>query len=357
MKIFLDTYGCTSNKADSQVIQNTLAEQDHNLVPLDTSDVVIVNTCAVKNATESRMISTIKKYTDKGKSVIVAGCLPKINPRILDRFNVSIVDCNSYNRLPKALEEIKKGNRVVFFSDDHKDKLKILHNQDSDFAIVPIAEGCISNCSYCATKHARGNLTSYKTDDIIALIRVLVENGKKKILLTAQDTGCYGFDIKMSFAELLEKIVAIDGDFAVRVGMMNPQHVKGRLNELINVFKNPKILPFLHVPVQSGSDKVLREMRRGYKVADFLEIVETFRREIPNIYISTDIIVGFPTETDKDFEETIKLVEKVQPEKVNISKFYPRPDTAAKKMKQLPTEIKKQRSTTLANLCRKSSLK
>lgn len=351
MKIFLDTYGCTSNKADSQVIRNLLTQHSHEFTSFDKSNIVIVNTCAVKNATESKMISAITKYVDANKQVLVAGCLPKINPQILRRFNVSIVDLNSYNRLTEALEEIKKGKRVVFLSNDHKNKLKTLCYQHNT-AIVPIAEGCISACSYCATKHARGTLTSYQPQQIVDLIKTLVKNDKKKILLTAQDTGCYGFDIGTNLAELLEKIVAIEGNFTVRVGMMNPQHVKGQLDNLIKVFKNPKIMPFLHIPVQSGSDKVLKDMKRGYNVADFLDIVRKFKREIPDLYFSTDIIVGFPTETDKDFEKTIGLVKKVRPENVNISQFYPRPKTAAKKMKQLPTEIKKQRSRQLAELCR-----
>jgi MiaB-like tRNA modifying enzyme len=347
MQIFLETYGCTLNKADSQVIMNTL--KNYKFTSLAKSDLVIINTCAVKNATESRMISTIKKHLHNGKHIVVAGCLPKIDPKILNRFNVSIVDCNSYNKLPEALEEIEKGNRAVFLSDDHKNKLNILCSQEGT-PIVPIAEGCISNCSYCGTKHARGMLTSCLPEEIICLIKNLVKNNKK-ILLTAQDTGCYGFDIGTNLAELLERIVALDGNFTVRVGMMNPQHLKKQLPRLVKVFKNPKIIPFLHVPVQTGSDKVLKDMKRGYKVADFLEITKAFRKEVPAIYFSTDIIVGFPTETNKDFDKTLELIKKVKPENVNISQFYPRPRTAAKKMKQLPTEIKKQRSRQLAELC------
>jgi len=346
MKIFLDTYGCTLNKADSIVIQNVLS--DHEFVPYSDSELVILNTCAVKNATESRMRYLIERYCTNKKKIIVAGCLPKINSKIIKQFGVSAVDCNSYNHLPEAIQEIQQGKTVMFVSDDHKCKLDLLSQQDnSETAIVPIAEGCLGACAYCATRHARGTLTSYKPEKIVELVKMLAKDGKKTILLTAQDTGCYGFDISTNLAELLEEIVQIDGEFKVRVGMMNPQHAKCFLPQLIAVFRSPKITKFLHVPVQSGSDKVLKDMKRGYTAADFIWLVEAFRKEIPDIYISTDIIVGFPTENDADFEQTLELVRKVKPDKINSSQFYPRPNTPAKEMKQLQKQEKKARSVKL----------
>ena len=218
---------------------------------------------------------------------------------------------------------------------------------------IVISSGCLNACSYCATKLAKGTVKSYPIDCIVNAVKYAAEHGAKKILLTATDTSVYGFDIGTNLAELLKEVVKIKGDFKIRVGMMNPQHIKPFLNELVEVYKNPKIIKFVHIPVQAGSNRVLKDMRRGYTVEEFKEIVKKFRKEIPNITISTDIICGFPTETEEDFEKTIELVKEIKPEVVNISKFYPRPNTEAKKMKQLPTSVIKERSRKLSEVYQK----
>lgn len=351
MKVHLETYGCALNKADSSIIKGFLSNQ--TFTDAKNADVVIVNSCAVKLTTENRMFSKIKKHLKANKEVLVTGCLPKINLRELKKYPVSIVDSNSLDQLPKALEKIKENKTVYFSSDNHKNKLSFPHCLDMGITtIVEISEGCLGKCAFCGTKNARGSLTSYSSEDIRNYVGFLVKAGKKEIYLTSQDMGCYGFDIESNLPELLREITSIKGDFLVRIGMMNPNHALKILDKLVEAYKNKKIYKFLHVPVQSGSNKVLKEMDRAHTKEDFEEIIERFRKEIPDVCIATDIIVGFPTETEEDFEETIELMRRIKPDVVNISKFYPRPKTKASEMKKLPTEIIAKRSRLLSKICR-----
>jgi len=235
-------------------------------------------------------------------------------------------------------------------TDGFKEKVlpkKIKYNKYVD--IVPISEGCMGQCTYCATWLARGKLRSYEPARLLAEIADSVSSGAKEIWLTSQDNGCYGFDRGTNLVELLEEVVKIPGDFKIRVGMMNPSYVKMFLDELIEVYKSPKIFKFAHIPVQSGSDKVLKDMGRAYTAKDFEETVAAFRNAM-GITISTDIIVGFPTEMKKDFEETVELLKRVKPDFLNLSKYWPRKGTRANDMKQLSRDIIAARSKKVAEL-------
>ena len=347
MKLFLDSYGCTLNQADAEIIRGILRKEE--FTDLSDAETVIINTCAVKGATQSKMLSRIRSYLALGKRVVVAGCLPKMNRKLLDEFPVSIVDTNSIDKLPLAIR-----SRAVYTSSGHKNKLKMPHClNDSPTGIIEISEGCLSRCAFCGTKNARGDLTSYPIEDIVARVRLLLGHGKKEIYLTAQDTGCYGLDIGTNLVKLLREILKIDGDYRLRIGMMNPNYSLKMLDDLIEIYRDDRVYKFLHIPVQSGSDRVIREMNRGYSVAQFQRIVEKFRGEIEDICLSTDIIVGFPTETDDDFKKTVELIKTVRPDIINLSKFYPRPNTAAARMKLLTTETLKKRSVALSKVCRK----
>ncbi|MEE9323499.1 MAG: tRNA (N(6)-L-threonylcarbamoyladenosine(37)-C(2))-methylthiotransferase, partial [Candidatus Aenigmarchaeota archaeon] len=216
--------------------------------------------------------------------------------------------------------------------------------------ITEIASGCLGSCAYCIVKLARGDLRSRSVKDIAKEVGNSLRDGCKEIWITSQDCGCYGLDIETNLIELLEMAVSIKGEFRIRVGMMNPTHIKPILSELIEIYKHPKIYKFIHIPVQSGSDRILRKMRRGYRAKDFERMVKEFRDSLPNITLSTDIIVGFPGESESDFEETLGLVRRIKPDIVNVSKFGSRPRTEASRMKQLDNKVIKERSKRLADL-------
>ena len=170
--------------------------------------------------------------------------------------------------------------------------------------------------------------------------------GCKEFWITSQDNGCYGFDIyrkeKYFLPQLLNDLLKIEGDYRIRLGMANPDHIKRIKEDLMQTFNHPKMFKFLHIPIQSGNDRVLKSMKRFYKVKDYEDIVNDFKKEIPEIGISTDMIVGFPTETEEEFNDSMKLLKRTKPDVVNLSRFWLRKGTAAEKMKQLTgTKIKK----------------
>lgn len=347
MKIYFKIYGCAANKADAGVMRTLLKE--HKIVDsADNAELVIVLSCGVKGSTENKVLTWIKGL--KGKKVLVGGCLPKIIGKKMQRIfsEFSFIGPDQIADIAGIVAQIESGEQVVETSS--KKCAHVVADVAGDTQAIVICTGCLGKCAYCATKNARGSLHSYTIDEIAASVKKAVENGAKKILLTAQDTGCYGFDINTNLAELLKKIVKIEGDFKIRVGMMNPNHAIRIADELIEVFQNPKILKFVHVPVQAGSNEVLENMNRQYTVEEFKNLVKKLRKGILRLNVSTDVICGFPGETDEQFEETVALVKRIKPEVLNISKFYPRPGTEALKMKLLHTSIAKARSKRLFDI-------
>lgn len=343
MKVYIKTFGCQLNYSDSEVIAGILKQNKFDIVNLDQADIVIINSCGAKSITQNRILDFIK--TIKNKEIFVGGCLPKM---IKLEGITGIFDTNTILELPEIIKgkysklSDKKENRL------NQPKIRI----NKEIAIVPISQGCLGNCNYCSVKFARGSLKSYKPEEITQEIKTALKEGCKKIYLTAQDTGCYGLDINTNLPNLLKEILELKRNFQLRLGMSNPYYIKEYQEQLIPIFKDKRIMSFLHIPVQSGSDKILKEMNRKYKIRGFIDIVNFFRKNIPNINIATDIIVGYPTETEQDFNKTFDLIKKIKPDVLNISKFGPRPNTEAAKLKQLHTKIIKERSKKLTYLFR-----
>ncbi|AFK21618.1 putative methylthiotransferase [Pyrococcus sp. ST04] len=321
----------------------------HELVSDENdAEVVVVNSCAVKDPTERKIARRIKELLDEGKKVIVTGCLPHVNPDVIDERVSAILGVKSIDRIVQAVEYALRGEKLISVPDWKKrnlDKLDLprLSPRGVHF-IVPIAEGCLNACTYCATRLARGVLKSYSPEKVVEWVKWAIRQGYKEIWLSAEDTGCYGFDIGTNLAKLLDEITSIEGEFRVRVGMMNPNHVMKFLDELIEAYKDEKIYKFLHLPVQSGDNEILRKMGRTYTVEEFEEIVNAFRREFPDLNLHTDIIVGFPGESEEAFQKSVELIKRIRPDKVNVSRYSPRPGTIAAKWKQLPGWIVKERS-------------
>jgi len=353
-KIFASVYGCPSNIADYEMSLGILQDSEFEITTLPSdADLNIIFTCIVKVPTEARMVLLIQELTQTNKPLIVAGCMTKTSQRMIEKINpnASIVGPDSIEHITDAVRVALDGRKVIFVNDERKTKLGLpRYRKNESVGIVPISSGCLSNCSYCGVKFARGRLKSYPAEKIIEDVKKLVADGCDEIWLTSQDNGCYGMDSgETNLAKLVKRIGEVDGKFVARVGMMNPTYVKNEemLDELIDAMKNNKIQKFVHIPVQSGSNEVLKAMRRGYTVSDFEKIVMEFRKKIPNLLVITDIIVGFPTENEKDFNETIELIKRVKPEKVNISKFGARPDTDAAKMEQFDVKVVNERSRKL----------
>ncbi|KYH37801.1 MAG: hypothetical protein AYL29_003630 [Candidatus Bathyarchaeota archaeon B24] len=361
VRVYLEVYGCSANVADAEIMLGLLRSRGHEVVnDPELSDVNILVTCTVKTPTEHRMIHRITVLSSLGKPLIVAGCMPLTGRAIIERINpkASLLGARAVTRIEEAVEAAVKGKRFIKLTEPDEVKLcKPRFRLKYPVGIVPIAQGCLGNCSFCQVKLARGRLRSYPPDMVVEEVRRALRQGCKEIWLTSQDNGCYGFDIGSDLAELLEKVLSIEGDFMVRVGMMNPSYLSRFLDRLLDMYSDERIFKFAHIPVQSGSDKVLRDMRRGYTSSEAEEVMRRFRAKYPNLTLMTDIIVGYPTESEEDFEETLAFIARVEPDHVNVSKFGARPGTEAYKLKPLPVKLVKERVKRLNALCSEISYK
>lgn len=354
-KIAIITYGCAANQDNSAIMAGLLNGAGYKLIDdIEPADIIIINSCIVKSATESRVISKIKELKSKypKKKLILAGCMPEAEYKLCKKIAPAfpLVSPHHITDIVKVVKNLEKGEITELIGKRKEIKLCIPKiKKDKEIAIVQIAEGCSSQCSFCITKFAKGHILSYPENLILEEIEKNIKEGCKKIYLTAQDTASYGLDKykKSQLPKLLSKISEIKGNFIVRVGMMNPRNALPVLDELIESYKSEKIFKFLHLPLQSASNKVLKDMNRNYTLEQFEKIVKKFRKNIPDLNLSTDIICGFPTETEKNFKETIQFIRKIKPEVLNISKFGPRPGTPASKMKQLTSQEIKKRSVLL----------
>jgi len=353
MNIYLETYGCTANKSDEAIIRGLLQKQNCTFVDsIEDADQLILLTCTVIGTTEQRMLSRLRAFKKTRKPIIVTGCMPTVQADLI----LSIAP-EATLLLPHYIHyitEIMAQKKPAFTTTK-----KTLYPKTYTGVIAPlsIAEGCNLACSYCITHLTRGTLRSFPIDEIVVDVRTALSQGCKEIQLTAQDTASYGLDTRTNLGALLSHVVQVPGEYRLRVGMMNPLTLKKHIPEILPMFAHPKLYRFLHLPVQSGDNDILRKMKRGYTIDEFLDIVSRFRTTYPDITLSTDIIVGFPTETDHQFQRTLQLIKDVKPDITNITRFSARPSTAAKTMKgRVPTDIVKIRSSQLAELCSQISL-
>jgi MiaB-like tRNA modifying enzyme len=336
------------NRGDTE-IAIAMIEGEHEISSLKSSEVVVINSCAVIQFTERKVLKRISYLKNLGKKVVLTGCLPFIN------FQAALESkADSIASLGNIKEAIDSASRYVNLSSSIPKSCVPKKRQYKTIAIVPISEGCLGNCTYCATKNARGKLRSFPIDSILKEVKECVSAGYKEIRLTAQDTGCYGIDTGARLPTLLEEICKIPGDFRIRVGMMNPNHIKKIKKDLIEVFSNEKIYKFAHIPVQSGDDSVLKDMKRGYSSSEFISLIKEFRK-IGEITISTDVIVGYPTESYESFIKTYKMIEKVKPDILNITRYSPRSNTPAARLKDQLERIKKERSRMMTKLHKRIS--
>ena len=355
IKFYLETYGCSLNSADSDIIVGTFANMDSNRVEsTDEADLIVLNTCGVKEPTEDRIISRLEKLSTGKTPIIVAGCLPKISLKRIEKTlpnYAAIIGPQSIESLSDIVPRVLKGEvGIVHLDSDDVSKLNWLEGPpNSVICTIPICEGCLGSCAYCAVRFARGAVKSHSKRDIFDTVERCVRSGYKEIRITSQDLGTYGIDSNL--VELTHMIDKIDGPHRFRLGMFNPNLVLDSISELVQVMKSDHFFKFFHVPLQSGSNSILQAMGRKYTAGEWEQIVDTIRQTFGDSTIATDIIVGFPGETDQNFEKTMDLIAKVRPPVVNISKYGDRPGTLASKAEnKVDTSVKKDRSRRLTIL-------
>lgn len=361
-KFYIETYGCQMNEADSEYISSLLMTMGYEKVEnLDEADIILVNTCSIRDKAEKKVLSFLgRAYPAKKRNnsiIAVCGCVAKQEGENLLKkapFVDIIFGPHHINRLNIFIERAKKHEKVIEISDKNvlerdKDLLKVTGVR----AMVPIMQGCNNFCSFCIVPYVRGREISRQFNDVVDEIKRLVDQGIKEILLLGQNVNSYGKDlnIKDGFVKLIEAVSKIQGVERIRFTTSHPKDITESLIESFGRIE--KLMPHIHLPVQSGSDRILKLMNRKYDRETYLSIIEKLRKVKPDISITTDIIVGFPTETDKDFEDTLNLVKQVKYDSAFSFKYSKRPYTKAANMEeQVSEETKQERLIILQNLLR-----
>lgn len=356
-KIYIETYGCALNQADSETMAGLLQSAGYELVDSpDSAELIIINSCTVKERTYLNFVKRLDELKSRHTPLLIAGCIPGVYAHSEILRELSFIDVTGVSRIVEVVEEVLAGKKIQLIKtgfDSCRLRFPAIHfNPVID--IVPIAQGCLGECSYCQTRLARGELHSYPVEQIIARIRRSIAREKvKEIWLTAQDTGAYGLDAGTNLIQLLRQITEIEGEFRVRLGMANPEHVLPIAGELLEIMTDSRFYKFLHLPLQSGSDRVLRAMRRKYTVKEYMLIVQAIRNHWQEFSLATDIIAGFPAESEADFQQTLQILEEIRPAVINRSHYSARPFTPAAKLPQLPSAVISERSRRLSQLVEK----
>ena len=348
---YIETYGCWLNKADSALIEEDLGKMGY--VKVDDpvkADLIVINTCAVREDSEARELKAIERYYRLGKRLVVAGCLTKARPSEIVK-----IAPNAQLLTPNAVENAA---RVLQGSEEPSERTMARIPQFNGIGhiyVVPIQVGCLGNCTYCVVKYTRGGMGWVRSADLGMVkeyVAKAVARGAREIYLTGQEVSAYGKDKGYDLVDLLESILkGVDGRYLIRLGMLEPLELERIIHRLIDVIKSDwRVYRFFHIPVQSGSNRVLRLMRRKYDVDLFKWEVNLIRRSFPTTFIATDIIVGHPGESEEDFEESVRLVKDLSIDKVHVARYSPRPFTEAAYMRQIPDQVKKQRSSILSKV-------
>ena len=351
-KIFIHTFGCSHNHSDSEFMAGQLKDYGYELVKdAEEADGWLVNTCTVKNPSQSAMNTVIERGLGKEKAIVVAGCVPQGDRGAKELKDVSLLGVTQIDRVVEAMERTLAGDTVRMLEKKALPTLDLPKVRRNEFVeILPLSTGCLGACTYCKTKHARGDLGSYEISALVARVEQAMNDGVSEIWLSSEDTGAYGIDLGTDVAALFRAITAVlptDGSVMLRLGMTNPPYILAHLDAVAEAMRHPAVYAWMHIPVQAGSNRVLDAMKREYTVEEFKKVCDTLLEAVPGMSIATDIIAGFPGETDDDWKETMALIQHYKFAEVHISQFYPRPGTPAAKMKRVPTQIVKARTREL----------
>lgn len=358
MKFYIYTLGCKVNSYESRIMTEDLinagyVEEKDNNIP---ADIYIINTCSVTNTADSKSLKLIRQAIKKNKDaiIVVCGCLAQVKPETVNIEGVDIVIGNkNKSKVSEYINEyVKNKNKktdIYDISNVEFETMK-LNNFDKTRAFIKIQDGCNNFCAYCIIPYTRGSVRSKPREDILNEIDHLTLNGHKEIVLTGIHTGNYGSEFdNYDFADLLNEIVKIKKLSRIRISSIEITELNDRVLEIIK--NNNVLVDHLHIPLQSGSDEILKLMNRKYDAKYFIEKINKIRKIRPDISITTDVIVGFPNETDKNFNETIETIKKVDFSKLHVFPYSKREGTKAATMEgQIKEEVKKQRVMELLKL-------
>ena len=368
---FLASAGCPRRAVDSQKIADYL--EANNLVhsqDFKQADLIIVSTCAALKSREDlskTAVSWYQKQKHPNAKIVVAGCLGKINPEVKKEFKdlafISPREIDTLDDLIAAkvpFKDIPDPNQIGSFplfpdkperqaKGERLNKRLDLVYEKKDLFTLRVATGCLGNCSYCAVKFAVGKLESKPLEAIVKEFKIGLDQGFKHFVLIAGDVGCYGVDIGISAVELLSALFAVEGSYKIIIKEFNAQWIVKYFQDLLKIFKeNYEKIDYIVVPVQSASNRMLRMMKRPYTIEDVKKYLNIIKMEVPALQISTHIMVGFPGETEEDFQESVDFIKEYEFPFVDIYAYDDRPNTAASRMSdKIPQEIIDQRVDTV----------
>ena len=357
MKVGICSLGCKVNIYESELVTNILKNNNYEIVDFeDTADIYIINTCSVTNESDKKsrkMINRAKK-NNPNAIIIVMGCYSQVNAEDID---VDIVLGNKdKSKIVDIIEEYKKTKekkKIIYdLTKVEFEKMEINNFDNHTRAFVKIQDGCNAFCSYCIIPYVRGRVRSKAPEDVINEVTTLVEKGYKEIVLTGIHTGRYGIDINTSLEELLNRLVKIPNIYRIRLSSIEINEITPGIKKLLK--ENRVMAKHLHIPLQSGSNKILHLMNRRYNKEEFLSMVEDLKT-IEDISLTTDLIVGFPKETEEEFNETIDTLNKIGFTKIHTFPYSKRKGTPAASMEgQVSPEVKKDRVHTILKLSNES---
>lgn len=362
MKILFISLGCEKNRVETEYMLGILAEHGYEFTDdAQSAEAAVINTCCFINDAKQESIDTILELAELRKSgklraLIVAGCLGQRYKEEIQKEIPevdSILGTTAFDKIVEALDEVLKGQVQNYF--ESIDRKPVTYNRilstGTAYSYLKIAEGCNKNCTYCIIPKVRGHYRSVPMEDLIKEAEELAYNGIKELIIVAQETTVYGVDLygKKMLPELLTKLCRIEGFEWIRIMYCYPEEITDELIEVMK--KEPKICHYLDLPIQSGSDAILRKMGRRTDNADIRRIVEKLRSEIPDICLRTTLISGFPGETADDHNQTMKLISDLRFDRLGVFTYSPEEDTVAAAMEdQVPERTKKTRRTKLMKM-------
>lgn len=366
MKVQIETLGCKVNKYESDAMAKLFEKEGYEIVKEGPAEIYIINTCTVTSlsARKSRQFISRARQENPQGLVAVVGCYPQTEPEIIENLDVDVVlgtqgRAKIVDFCEEALKTKTKQTYIEDFEDDKSfEDLSLYDTYNMTRAYLKIQEGCNQFCTYCIIPYARGPITSRDMAKILEEAKSLVDNGYKELVLTGIHVASYGKDLGEGFGliEVIEKVSQIQGLKRLRLSSLEPRIIdRNFLNRLRDI---ESFCDHFHLSLQAGSDKILKKMNRKYSRDEYLEKISLIKEYFPNAGLTTDIMVGFPGETEEDFQCTLDMVDRVGFASVHIFRFSPRKGTPAASFKdQVPSSVKKDRAARLKDLADYTELK
>ena len=345
MRVYVENYGCWLNKALSEYVKQVVSRCAEIVEDAELADAVIINTCAVRGDTERKILRRLRELASTSKRIAVTGCLVNVRPySILEVApKASLVEPSYLSELPRFVQGeelwLVREYRRAIFAGEYTGGVRY---------VIPIEVGCTGACGFCVEPLVRREVTSLDPELVLRLVADAVRRGAKEVYLTGQDVAAYGLDLGLRLTDLIRRILSeVDGDYRIRIGMMEPWMAKSIADELSELIRDERVYKYVHLPLQSGDDAVLRLMRRRYTVEEYRNLIQLFRRRVGELSVATDIIVGYPGEDWEAFLRSVKVVQELKFDKVHVARYTFRPFTPAYTARDTVAEPEKKRRSRI----------